>query len=79
MPGASFARDTGAERPDGEPMSTVPVFEKDDDGIRHVLTSHATFSDGAGRAIDQLCATWHILDLLPQGRGDWNAGNDYVT
>jgi predicted dithiol-disulfide oxidoreductase (DUF899 family) len=25
-----------------------------------------------GRGIDPLCATWSLLDLLPQGRGDWH-------
>jgi predicted dithiol-disulfide oxidoreductase (DUF899 family) len=24
-----------------------------------------------GRGIDPFCATWALLDLLPQGRGDW--------
>lgn len=48
------------------------------DGIRHVYTAHAEFPDDSHRGIDQLCPTWHIFDLLPAGRGDWNAGNDYV-
>jgi len=74
----SFARDTGAEDDKGKPTSTVLVFEKTSDGIRHLHTSHAEFRDGTVRGLDQLCPTWHILDLLPSGRGDWNAGNDYV-
>ena len=75
----SFARDTGAEDSEGNPTPTVLVFEKSADGIRHLLTLHAEFPDDTHRGIDQLCATWHILDLLPAGRGDWNASNDYVT
>jgi len=75
----SLARDTGAEDDKGSPCSTVIVFEKAGDTIRHVYTSHAEFPDATYRGIDQLCPTWHILDLLPSGRGDWNAGNDYVT
>lgn len=74
----SFARDTGAER-DGQPIPTVLVFEKSADGVRHVLTAHAEFPDDTTRGIDQLCPTWHIFDLLPVGRGDWNSGNAYVT
>jgi len=74
----SFACDTGAQDGDGDPVSTVLVFEKKDDGIYHVLTMHPEFLDDTHRGIDQLCPTWHILDLLPAGRGDWNAGNDYV-
>jgi predicted dithiol-disulfide oxidoreductase (DUF899 family) len=73
-----FARDTGAANANGEPQSTVLVFEKTPDGIRHLYTSHAEFHDGSVRAIDQLCPTWHLFDLLPAGRGDWNAGNNYV-
>jgi predicted dithiol-disulfide oxidoreductase (DUF899 family) len=75
----SFARDTGAEDGAGNPIPTVLVFAQTPDGIRHVLTAHAEFTDGSHRGIDQLCPTWHILDLLPSGRGEWNAGNAYVT
>jgi predicted dithiol-disulfide oxidoreductase (DUF899 family) len=75
----SFARDTGAEDDKGNPQPTVLVFEKAGDTIRHVYTAHAEFPNDTNRGIDQLCATWHILDLLPAGRGDWNAGNDYAA
>jgi predicted dithiol-disulfide oxidoreductase (DUF899 family) len=75
--GPAFARDTGAEDGEGNPQSTVLVFEKTPQGIRHVYTAHAEFRDGY-RGVDQLCPTWHIFDLLPSGRADWIAGNDYV-
>lgn len=74
----AFARDTGAEDDEGNPQSTVLVFEKTPQGIRHVYTAHAEFR-GRYRGVDQLCATWQILDLLPSGRGDWLASNDYVS
>lgn len=73
----TFARDTGAEDAKGDPQPTVLVFEKTADGIRHVYTQHAE-DRGGNRAIDLLCPTWHVLDLLPSGRGDWNASNDYI-
>jgi predicted dithiol-disulfide oxidoreductase (DUF899 family) len=75
----SFARDTGAADAEGNPQPTVLVFEKTPTGVRHVLTAHAEFPDDTNRGIDLLCPTWHILDLLPSGRGEWNAGNAYVT
>jgi len=75
---ATLARDTGAEDAKGDPQPTVLVMEKTDEGIRHLYTAHAEVKDGL-RGIDQLCPTWHILDLVPSGRGDWNAGNDYVN
>ena len=74
----SFARDTGSAAGDGNPVATVLVFAKKSDGIHHVYTGHAEYPDRSNRGIDQLCPTWHILDLLPAGRGDWSAGNDYV-
>jgi predicted dithiol-disulfide oxidoreductase (DUF899 family) len=75
----SFARDAGAQNREGKPVSTVLVFEKTPEGIRHHYTAHAEFSDGSCRGVDQLCPTWSIVDLLPSGRGDWHAGNDYAV
>jgi predicted dithiol-disulfide oxidoreductase (DUF899 family) len=33
--------------------------------------------DIAERGIDLLNPVWHVLDLTPQGRGDWSAELDY--
>ncbi len=76
----SLARASGAEDEKGKPVSTVLVFEKTPAGIRHVYTAHAPFPfpDDRERGIDQLNPAWHIFDLLPSGRDDWKAGNDYV-
>jgi predicted dithiol-disulfide oxidoreductase (DUF899 family) len=73
--GSSFARDIDAEDADGNPDSTVVVFAKNDDGVRHVYTAHPVLED-RGRGIDLLSPVWHLFDLLPSGRGDWNATND---
>ena len=27
--------------------------------------------------IDLMCATWHVLDLTPYGRGEWFSSLDY--
>ncbi|HLI96624.1 MAG TPA: DUF899 family protein [Candidatus Baltobacteraceae bacterium] len=73
---ASFARDTGAQERDGTPSSTVLVFEKTPEGVRHTYTAHAEMiKDASFRGVDQLCPTWHVFDLLPSGRGDWLASN----
>ncbi|MEU5594306.1 hypothetical protein [Streptomyces sp. NPDC020298] len=29
------------------------------------------------RGIDLLAPVWHLLDLTPQGRGEWYASLDY--
>jgi predicted dithiol-disulfide oxidoreductase (DUF899 family) len=75
---AAFACDTGAENDKGDPQPTVLVFEKTEEGVRHRYTGHAENNEGINRGLDQLCPTWHIFDLLPSGRGDWNASNSYV-
>jgi predicted dithiol-disulfide oxidoreductase (DUF899 family) len=73
--GPAFARDIGAEDAEGNPDSTVAVFAKDGDRVRHAYTAHPMLEDRE-RGIDLLCSTWHLLDLTPAGRGDWYASND---
>jgi predicted dithiol-disulfide oxidoreductase (DUF899 family) len=56
----------------------VLVFEKTPEGIRHRYTGHPEYDDDSWRGVDQVCATWPILDLLPSGRGeDWHPNNTY--
>jgi predicted dithiol-disulfide oxidoreductase (DUF899 family) len=74
---ADFARDTGAEDGNGDPVETVLVFTKDGDTIHHRYTSHA-FTLGEIRGIDLFTPVWHLFDLLPSGRDDWHPNNDYV-
>lgn len=73
--GPDFARDIGAEDEAGDPDSTVVVFAKDGDRVRHVYTAHPMLEDRE-RGIDLLCATWNLLDLTPGGRGEWYPSND---
>ena len=55
------------------------MFARDASGsVRHVYTAHPWISDDMRqRGIDQLCPTWHLLDLTPQGRGDWYSQLSY--
>ncbi len=75
----TFKFDLRSEDEDGSQDSTVSVFERDRDGaVRHVYTAHPWISDDTReRGIDQLCPTWHLLDLTPEGRGDWNSQLSY--
>lgn len=76
----SLANDAGAQHGKGKPISTVLVFEKTPQGVVHRYTAHPEFDDESWRGIDQLSATWSILDLLPSGRGDdWHPDNSYMT
>jgi predicted dithiol-disulfide oxidoreductase (DUF899 family) len=74
---ASFNADLGVETPGGGQNPMLSVFRRDGDGIRHVLTRCADFLGGRNRGIDLYSPVWQVLDLLPDGRGDWLPGNDY--
>jgi predicted dithiol-disulfide oxidoreductase (DUF899 family) len=75
----TFQYDLAAEDADGNQDSTVSVFTLDPDGTpRHFYSGHPSMSDDINqRGIDLLCPVWHVLDLTPQGRGEWFAGLDY--
>lgn len=72
--GPAFARDVDAEDAQGNPDSTIVVFAKDGDRVRHVYTAHPMLEDRE-RGIDLLCPVWHLFDLTPAGRGDWYPSN----
>jgi predicted dithiol-disulfide oxidoreductase (DUF899 family) len=76
---STFKYDTGSETEDGAQQSTVSVFARDDEGnVRLTYTGKPERSETLfERGIDQLCATWHLLDLTPQGRGDWYPSLSY--
>jgi predicted dithiol-disulfide oxidoreductase (DUF899 family) len=78
--GNTFKYDLGSEDREGNQDSTVSVFTRDSDGIRHFYTAHPRMAhDISERGLDLMTPIWHILDLTPQGRGDWYAGLDYGT
>lgn len=76
---STFKFDLGSEDEDGNQDSTVSIFTRDDAGaVRHFYTGHPTMAgDIAERGIDLLAPVWHVLDLTPQGRGDWYASLEY--
>jgi predicted dithiol-disulfide oxidoreductase (DUF899 family) len=77
--GNTFKYDMGSENREGNQDSTVSVFTKDADGkLRHFYTVHPWLShELKERGIDHLCPVYNVLDLTPQGRGDWYASLDY--
>jgi predicted dithiol-disulfide oxidoreductase (DUF899 family) len=77
--GSTFKYDFGSEDREGNQDSTISVFTRDSDStLRHFYSSHPRMaSDIKERGIDLLTPIWNILDLTPQGRGDWYAGLDY--
>jgi predicted dithiol-disulfide oxidoreductase (DUF899 family) len=70
---STFKFDLGSEDADGWQDSTVSVFTLEGDGrIRHRYSAHPRMDDAiAERGIDLLAPVWQVLDLTPQGRGDW--------
>jgi len=77
--GTELADAIGARDEDGDPVSTVTVFAKDGNAVRHVYTMHPDDAEsGNGRGIDLLNPVWHVFDLTPAGRGDVNLSNDYL-
>ena len=77
----TFKYDLRSEDREGNQDSTVSVFTRGSDGaLRHFYTAHPSLSeDIKERGLDLLCPVYHILDLTPQGRGDWYADLGYGT
>lgn len=75
--GTTFNHDMNVERSDGDQRPVFSVLTKEGDRVRHFYSLPANFLDGSERGIDLLSPVWNILDLMPRGRGDWYANNDY--
>lgn len=71
--GTSFNRDFDMETPDGAQRPGVSVFLRGPAGgaPRHFYTASAFMGDGGYRGLDLLSPLWNLLDLLPDGRGDF--------
>ena len=76
---SAFKYDLGSEDRDGNQDSTISVFALARDGaLHHVYTAHPRMaSDIPERGIDLLSPIWNMLDLTPQGRGDWYTKLEY--
>jgi predicted dithiol-disulfide oxidoreductase (DUF899 family) len=77
----TFKYDLHSEDREGNQDSTVSVFTRDKHGtLRHFYTAHPSMShDIKERGLDLLCPVYNVLDLTPQGRGDWYADLAYGT
>jgi predicted dithiol-disulfide oxidoreductase (DUF899 family) len=75
----TYGHDLDSESESGEQGSQISVFVRDPDGvIRHTYSNRPAISpEIQERGIDALCATWNVLDLTPEGRGDWYASLSY--
>jgi predicted dithiol-disulfide oxidoreductase (DUF899 family) len=70
---SSFKYDLGSQDADSTQTEWISVFTRGDDGtVRHVYSKGAQLADHRReRGIDLLSPVWQLLDLTPNGRGDW--------
>jgi predicted dithiol-disulfide oxidoreductase (DUF899 family) len=72
----SFDHDCGMGNTDGTTMPGLSVFTRTPDGsVYHRYSICAELE----RGIDLYSPVWNLFDLLPQGRGDWYPGHDYMS
>lgn len=71
--GSAFKYDLGSEEANGTQTEWISVFTRGGDGaVRHVYSKGVQLADDRReRGIDLLSPVWHLLDLTPNGRGDW--------
>jgi predicted dithiol-disulfide oxidoreductase (DUF899 family) len=72
---STFKYDLRSEDAEGNQDSTISVFTRDREGtLRHVYSGHPWMAgDVHERGIDLLTPVYNLLDLTPQGRGDFYA------
>jgi predicted dithiol-disulfide oxidoreductase (DUF899 family) len=77
--GSTFKYDLGSEEADGTQTEWISVFTRGADGtVRHFYSRGAQLAHNRReRGIDLLSPVWHLLDLTPQGRGDWYPSLSY--
>jgi len=75
----TFKYDLGSEDREGNQDSTISVFTRTSQGaVHHFYSAHPWMSpEIKERGIDLMSPIWHVLDLTPQGRGDWYAKLEY--
>jgi predicted dithiol-disulfide oxidoreductase (DUF899 family) len=75
----TFKYDLGSEDREGNQDSTISIFTRDNHGAVHrCYSAHPRMSpEIKERGIDLMSPIWHVLDLTPQGRGEWYAKLEY--
>jgi predicted dithiol-disulfide oxidoreductase (DUF899 family) len=69
---SSFNFDLGFEDSDGGQWPGVSVFTKTAEGeVLHRYSVSAILGGEHFRGVDSLTPVWNLLDLTPEGRGDW--------
>jgi len=78
----TYNRDYLGETEDGGQMPSLNVFVRRGSGIHHFYNTELVFAQRERgqdpRHIDMLWPLWNVLDLTPQGRGDWYPALSYA-
>ena len=73
--GSSYSRDYFGENKDGVQLPMLNVFRLQDSRIVHRYGSELMMVDAEPgqdpRHVDMVWPLWNVLDLTPDGRGDW--------
>ncbi len=73
---SNYSRDYYAVSDDGASLPMMNVFHRVDGKIHHTWGSELGYEDAEPgqdpRALGPLESLWNMLDLIPEGRGDWN-------
>ena len=73
--GTTYNHDYQGETADGDQMPAMNVFVKRNGGIHHFYNAELLYVPReAGRDpchVDLIWPLWNLLDLTPEGRGDW--------
>jgi predicted dithiol-disulfide oxidoreductase (DUF899 family) len=77
--GSTFKYDLASEDREGNQDSTISVFTRDVGGtLRHFYSAHPHMApDNRERGLDLLSPVYNVLDLTPEGRGNWYASLEY--
>lgn len=77
----SYNADYWGENAEGVQLPSLNVFTKTPDGIFHSYHTEVMFAAAETgedpRHIDMLWPLWNMLDLTPEGRGDWYPSLSY--
>jgi predicted dithiol-disulfide oxidoreductase (DUF899 family) len=77
--GGTFNADLDVEDAGGAQKPAMSVFVHSPEGMRHAFNTRPDVVQPRGeRGMDMMNPVWAVLDLLPSGRGEWYAGNDYA-
>jgi predicted dithiol-disulfide oxidoreductase (DUF899 family) len=76
--GSTFKKDFGFADEDGRQSPGVSVFSRSEDGsVKHFYSACAQMKENEFRGIDLITPFWNLLDLTPDGRGDWMPKLEY--